>query len=88
MSPSTPSNWLTRFQTKNGLRRVTTHSFRHLNASILIYENLDAKTVSAYLGHSNVTTTLDIYTHEFNRAKARSSDALTKAIDLNPKKKK
>ena len=53
MSPSTPSNWLTRFQTKNGLRRVTTHSFRHLNASILI-----------------------------------SSEALTKAIDFNPKKKK
>ena len=88
MSPSTPSNWLTRFQAKNGLRRVTTHSFRHLNASILIYENLDAKTVSACLGHSNVTTTLDIYTHEFNRAKARSSEALTKAIDFNPKKKK
>lgn len=87
MSPSTPSNWLKQFQKRHDLRVVTPHSFRHLNASILIYGNLDAKTVSAALGHSNVTTTLDIYTHEFNKAQARASDAITNALNFHPNKK-
>ena len=87
MSPSTPSNWLKQFQKQHNLRVVTPHSFRHLNASILIYGNLDAKTVSAALGHCNVTTTLDIYTYEFNKAQARTSDAITNALNFHPNKK-
>lgn len=37
---------------KSGLRYLSIHSFRHLNASLLITNDVDVRTVSASLGHS------------------------------------
>ena len=48
----------------------------HLNASLLISTGADVKTVSAALGHSQATTTLNIYTHAFAEAQAAASDAV------------
>ena len=84
MSPSTPGNWLTKFQEQNNLRHVSIHSFRHMNASILINQSLDVKSISANLGHSNTSTTLDIYTHELTKANAKASEAISNALNFAP----
>lgn len=68
--------WLKRFCAAHGLRFLGIHAFRHLNASLLISTGADVKTVSAALGHSQATTTLNIYTHAFAEAQASASSAV------------
>src|SRR5699024_1230342 len=48
---------------KAGIYPITTHSFRHTHATLLFASGMDIKQVQARLGHSNVQTTLNIYTH-------------------------
>ncbi|MVB10554.1 Tyrosine recombinase XerC [Caprobacter fermentans] len=83
---STPLKWLDDFFERTGLRKVTIHSFRHLNASLLINAGVDIKTVSATLGHSQVSTTLNIYAHTFAQAQAKASEAVADALKLDDKK--
>ena len=46
-----------------GLPRLKFHGLRHTFATQLIASKADAKTVSAILGHSDITTTLNTYVH-------------------------
>lgn len=41
----------------------TPHQLRHTYATLLYISGVDVKTASQLLGHSNITITLDIYTH-------------------------
>lgn len=47
----------------NKLKRITPHGFRHTHASLLFEAGVAAKIISDRLGHNNVQTTLDMYTH-------------------------
>lgn len=76
MHPNTPYHWLKRFCEETGQRFLGVHAFRHLNASLLINSGVDVRTVSASLGHSQVTTTLNIYAHTFEEAQAKASEAV------------
>ena len=42
---------------------VTAHQFRHTYASMLYDANIDVKDAQLLLGHAQISTTLDIYTH-------------------------
>ncbi len=83
MHPNTPYNWLKDFCKETGQRFLGVHAFRHLNASLLINSGVDVRTVSASLGHSQVTTTLNIYAHTFAEAQARAGEAVAEALALN-----
>ena len=56
------------------------HTFRHLNASLQINAGVDPTTVAASLGHSTPQTTLSIYSHFFNEAKIKASNAIAEAL--------
>lgn len=47
----------------NTLKKITPHGFRHTHASLLFEAGVAAKIISDRLGHNNVQTTLDMYTH-------------------------
>lgn len=47
----------------NKLKKITPHGFRHTHASLLFEAGVTAKIISDRLGHNNVQTTLDMYTH-------------------------
>lgn len=47
----------------NKLKKITPHGFRHTHASLLFEAGVAAKIISDRLGHNNVQTTLDMYTH-------------------------
>jgi integrase len=83
MYTNAPERFYKDFCARHGLRVVTLHSFRHLNASMLINAGLDIKTVQAALGHSTPTTTMNIYAHEFQTAQARACEAVSNALKLN-----
>ena len=89
MSTNAPYRALWRYCAKIGLPNLGIHSFRHLNASLLITSGADVRTVSAALGHSQTSTTLNIYAHTFAAVQAQAADALADALPLaNPKKHK
>lgn len=57
---------------------ISPHIFRHSQASILIYLGVDPVTVSKRLGHAQVSTTSDIYSHIMQKADQESADKLDK----------
>lgn len=85
MHPNTPYHWLKRFCEETGQRFLGVHAFRHLNASLLINSGADVVLVSKSLGHSNVSTTLNIYSHTFEEAQARASDAVADLLSFEKK---
>ena len=58
------------------------HSLRHTNASLLISQGVDVRTVASLLGHAQASTTLDIYAHAFDKNKRKAQEKLGKAIGL------
>lgn len=72
--------WLQTFCRDNGLPIVTVHGLRHANASLLISSGADVKTVSSTLGHSQTSTTLDIYAHSFATKQAEASEAVAEML--------
>ena len=71
-----PYKWLKNLCARNELPFYGIHSFRHFTASAMISAGLDVTTVSGALGHSNSSTTLNIYSHAFQTAQARVSNAM------------
>lgn len=62
------------------LKYIRMHDFRHSCASLLISNGASISLVAKYLGHSNVTTTLNTYTHMF---KNELDDIINIINDLN-----
>lgn len=64
---------------KAGLREIKYHSLRHTYATRLFEAGVPIKTVQALMGHSDITTTMNIYTHVMPEQK---SQAVEKINDL------
>lgn len=63
---------------------ATPHGLRHTAASILISNNMDARSVAGVLGHANPTTTLNIYSYFF-KSKTREAADIMENILTNTK---
>ena len=61
---------------------LNVHSLRHTNASLLIAQGVDVRTVASLLGHAQASTTLDIYAHAFDKNKRKAQEKLGKTIGL------
>ena len=88
MSPSTPLNRLRRYLDKLGLPPVSLHSLRHTNATLLIQQGVSVRAVSGRLGHSQTSTTMNIYAHQLQSADAAAAEALDLALNRGDKSKK
>jgi integrase len=67
-----------------GLRKVRVHDLRHTAASYLLSQGVNIKVVQEMLGHSTVSTTLDIYGHTLpgmHKAAAGRMDAMFPPYD-------
>lgn len=84
--PNTTYKWLRLFCKKHDLPFYGLHSFRHFAASSLISAGLDVTAVSGALWHCNSGTTLNVYSHMFQTAQARVSDAMDGAFEFLKKK--
>lgn len=61
-TPVKPLTWLNRCIDKYSLKHITVHGFRHTYATLAFEAGMDIKQVQTQLGHSNIKTTLEIYT--------------------------
>jgi integrase len=55
---------------------------RHTNASLLIAQNVDIRTVANLLGHAQPSTTLNIYVHSFDSTKRAACERLKNMLKL------
>ncbi len=76
MCPDSVTTYLRRFSEKHNLPHINPHKFRHTMASMLIYNKVDPVSVSRRLGHSQVSTTTDIYAHAIKEADKQNADML------------
>lgn len=76
LCPSIPGKHMKAILEKAGLPHVTLHSLRHTNATLLNYNGVDVRTVSARLGHSQTSTTMNIYAEAIQSAEAAAADVL------------
>ena len=72
-------NWK-KFVKKHNIRQLRYHDLRHSNATTLISSGIDPKTVQERLGHSNVSTTLNTYTHVTKDMDKKAADVINKVI--------
>lgn len=84
--PMTPTTFTWRFKCilkKNGLpQELNVHSLRHTAASLMIAGGTDVATVAGILGHSQPSTTLNIYTHAFDKNKKAASAELQGQLEI------
>ena len=72
MHPSTFSDHLSLIEERAGIEHVSLHGLRHTFATMLNSSGVDIARISAELGHSNISTTLNKYTHVFGGTTASS----------------
>lgn len=65
---------------KYGLKKLTFKELRHSYASMLVAEGIPMKSIQEWLGHSNFSTTADIYSHIDYHAKQQSAAAIGNAL--------
>ena len=66
---------------KNGMRHIRFHDLRHTFASILINKDIPLFNVSKYLGHSDISTTANIYAHLDKSGKDISAETISALFD-------
>ena len=77
MHPDSITDWLGKFSKAADLPHIHPHLFRHTAASTMIANGIDLVTTAAELGHTDATTTAQIYAHQI--AKARAAAASVRA---------
>ena len=56
------------------------HDLRHSCVAALVAEKVDARTIMEILGHSNISTTMDIYAHIMPAGKREAADAMDRRL--------
>ena len=68
----------------NGLRHIRYHDLRHSCASLLLANGVPMKQIQEWLGHSDFSTTANIYAHLDYSSKLTSADAMLNGLGLAP----
>lgn len=66
-----------------GITPIRFHDLRHLQATLLMHSNINIQAISKRLGHSDIQTTLQVYTHSLDavdKEVATSIDATFKEL--------
>lgn len=78
--PRTYRNYYKRLMEKLDIPKLKYHTARHSFATRCIEVGCDYKTVSVLLGHSNISTTLNLYVHPNMEQKKRCIDKVFKSL--------
>lgn len=81
--PRTYRDYFARLLKKLQIPPIVFHGLRHTFATRCIESLCDYKTVSSILGHSNVSTTLNLYVHPDIQQKKRCINKMSKFIEGN-----
>lgn len=79
MHPDSPNRYLREFGKRYGID-IHPHKLRHSFASVAITKGADVASVSEILGHAQISTTLNMYTHANEESKRRAAEIVHSAI--------
>lgn len=65
---------------KNRLRKIRYHDLRHSCASLLLANGVPMKQIQEWLGHSDFSTTANVYAHLDYNSKLSSADAMVNGL--------
>ena len=65
-----------------GLQHIRFHDLRHSCTSLLLKNGVNLKLIQEWLGHSDISTTMNIYAHLDTTAKDASAAAMSQALSL------
>ena len=77
------SKWFVNFVKSIGLPVINFHVLRHTNATLLIGQQIDVATVSARIGHAQITTTYNFYVHPLKSNDKKAENVLENLLVSN-----
>ena len=83
LKPSYLSDGFKRILEQNDLRRIRFHDLRHTCASLLLANNVPMKKIQEWLGHSDFSTTANIYAHLDFQSKISSAEAMLTGLGVS-----
>lgn len=78
----TMRTWFNQYQKKAGLKHITLHGLRHTYATLAFEGGMNIKQVQIQLGHTNIQTTLEIYTAVTKKQQGEISDIYAKYVNF------
>lgn len=82
MRPDYLTSYFPQYIQKHGCKRMRFHDLRHSCASLLLANGVPLKHIQEWLGHSDFTTTANIYAHLDYTSKLSSAKAMVSGIVL------
>jgi len=61
-------------------KNIRFHDLRHTNATLLVQQKVDFKTLQKRLGHSDFNTTMNIYAHVADDLQRDATDKITSLL--------
>ena len=68
--------WLDKFEKDNDFKHVCCHGLGHTYCSLLLSQNVPLQMVSKYMGHSESTVTLEVYSQFMPDTQEKALNAL------------
>jgi integrase len=82
ITPQYVSNHFQIILRENGLRKIRFHDLRHSCASLLLANNIPMKMIQDWLGHSDMATTANIYSHIDSSSKLTSANTIEEVLGV------
>lgn len=77
-----PNYYFYKLIKKHNLKKINIHGFRHTHCSLLFESGASIQSVKERLGHSNIQTTMNIYTHVTEKTKDETAQNFAKYINF------
>lgn len=72
---------LQKYCLENKLGKYTLHALRHTHCSYLLHNDVSIYYISKRLGHRNIKTTMDVYSHLLDETAEKEKDKAMKALE-------
>ena len=82
IKPEYVSSRFGEFLEENGMRKIRFHDLRHSCASLMLSSGVPMKQIQEWLGHSDFSTTANIYAHLEYSSKISSADAMLSGLGI------
>ena len=80
--PNSVTDGFAKLLADNGLRKIRFHDLSHSCASLLLKQGVPMKQIQEWLGHSDISTTANIYAHLDAQSKQLSAETMAQALTL------
>ena len=77
-----PNEVLKRVCEQNNFKAINIHGFRHTHCSLLFEAGVEPKDVKERLGHKDIQTTMNIYTHVTPESRDKSAEMFSKYVNF------